>query len=145
MNASHEEAGRTPESEGRPGSDARTWAMLVHLSALLGGVFSGGLAVFVGPLVIWLLKRGEHPFVDDQGKEALNFNLSVWLICLIAWVAYVVFGVATIGIGLVLGLPFMLLGVLLLVVFWFVVTIVAMIRASDGVAYRYPLALRLIK
>lgn len=145
MNASHEEAGRPPESADRPGSDARTWAMLAHLSALIGGVFSGGLAVFVGPLAVWLIKKDQYAFVDDQGKEALNFNLTVWLICVVAWVAYWVFGLATLGIGLLLGLPLLLLGGLALAVFWFVATIIGMVRASDGVAWRYPLSLRLIK
>ncbi|MEZ5431721.1 MAG: DUF4870 domain-containing protein [Verrucomicrobiales bacterium] len=50
-------------------ADERNMAMLAHLL--------GGLASFLGPLVIWLMKREESPFVNDQGREALNFQITV--------------------------------------------------------------------
>ena len=57
-------------------ADAKTWAMVAHLAGLLGmGVPIVGHVL--GPLVIWLLKRDEHPFIDHQGKEAINFQLSM--------------------------------------------------------------------
>ena len=62
-------------------AEQRQWAMFAHLSALVGGVITGGWAFsvgcFIGPLIIWMIKKDTMPFVDDQAKEALNFNLTV--------------------------------------------------------------------
>ena len=123
-----------------PSREERQWAMFAHISALAGGLLSstvGGLGVFVGPLVIWLMKREEMPFVDDQGKEALNFNITFAAIAL----ALVVLGVVTLGIGFILTLPLLVVAG----VAWLVLTIAAAIRANEGQTYRYPFAIRLIK
>jgi len=123
-----------------PSRDERQRAMLAHLSALAGGLVSsvfGGWGVFVGPLVIWLLKKDSMPFVDDQGKEALNFNLTM------AAIAFVLFLLTlfTLGIGIIVTGPlFALLGLV-----WLAFTIVASIRANEGKRYRYPFAVRLIR
>jgi uncharacterized Tic20 family protein len=85
----------------------------------------------IGPLVVWQVKKDTLPFAADQGKEALNFNITM----LIA--AFIGFLLTFILIGLVL-LP--LIGIA-----WLVFTILAGIKANEGVAYRYPYALRLIK
>ena len=114
--------------------------MFAHLSALAGGLLSswiGGLGVFIGPLVIWLMKREEMPFVDDQGKEALNFNITFAAIALVL----VVLGVITLGIGFIVALPLLVI----LGIAWLVLTIVAAIRSNEGTTYRYPFAVRLIK
>ncbi|MDN5924561.1 MAG: DUF4870 domain-containing protein [Xanthomonadales bacterium] len=114
--------------------------MFAHLSALLGGLCSswfGGWGVFVGPLIIWLVKKDTMPFVDDQGKEALNFNITV----AIAFVALGLFAIMTFGIGLIIAIPaWVIIGI-----YWLVFTIIAAIKSNEGVAYRYPLTLRLIK
>ncbi len=112
-----------------PSKEERNWALLAHLSAV-AGVLLAGLGMVLGPLVIWLLKREDSEFVADQAKEALNFNITMLL-------GYIV-GVILIPvlIGLVI-LP--VLGLLHLVLM-----IVAMIRASEGERYRYPVALRLV-
>ena len=90
-----------PSSDGSTGeisAEARQMAMFAHLSALLGGLLTsaaGGWGCFVGPLIIWLIKKDTMPFVDDQGKEALNFNITM----AIAFVVLVIFSIVTIGIG----------------------------------------------
>ena len=119
----------------------RQWAMFAHLSALLGGIITAGwagcLGCFIGPLVIWLVKKETMPFVDDQGKEALNFNITV----AIAFFVLFVLTIVTLGIGALISVPlFFVIGI-----GWLVLTIIASIKANDGVAYRYPLTLRLIK
>jgi hypothetical protein len=85
----------------------------------------------LGPLIIWLVKRNDHPFIDDQGKESLNFQITVMiaiLICIPLMFVCVGFILApAIGIAAV------------------VLVIIASIRASKGEAYRYPWTLRLIK
>ncbi|AMW30250.1 MULTISPECIES: DUF4870 domain-containing protein [Arthrospira] len=55
--------------------ESRTWGMIAHLSSFVGYVIP--VANIVGPLVIWLLKKDEMPFVEDQAKEALNFQISI--------------------------------------------------------------------
>lgn len=125
---------------GIPGAEERQWAMFAHLSALLGGILTGavgGLGVFIGPLVIWLIKKETMPFVDDQGKEALNFNITIGIIA----VGLVILSILTFGIGLLLAIP---VG-LVVGLGWLVFTIIAAIKSNEGVAYRYPLCLRLVK
>lgn len=122
-------------------ADARQWAMFAHLSALLGGIATAGWAgtvgCFIGPLVIWLVKKDTMPFVDDQGKESLNFNITVAIIFLALWILTIV----TLGIGLIISVPvFFVVGIA-----WLVLTILASVKANEGVAYRYPFALRLIR
>jgi len=99
--------------------------MLAHLL----GAFTG----FIGPLLIWLLKKDSDPFVDDQGKEALNFQLTI----LIAMFASVV--LAVVSCGFLFFLP--LVPAILNLIF----CILGAVEANKGVAYRYPLALRMIQ
>ena len=109
--------------------DDRTWGLLAHLSALAGYVIPFGN--IVGPLIVWLIKKDQSWFVNDQGKESLNFQISVTIYLIIS--AILVFVV--VGIVLVIAVA---IGALILV-------IVAAVRANEGVTYRYPLTLRLIK
>ena len=118
-----------PVPSGAPSADDRQWGMFAHLSALSGVVIPFGN--IIGPLVVWQVKKDTLPVAADQGKEALNFNITM----LIA--AFIGFLLTFILIGLVL-LP--LIGIA-----WLVFTILAGIKANEGVAYRYPYALRLIK
>lgn len=114
--------------------------MFAHLSALVGGLLTsavGGWGTFIGPLIIWLVKKDSMPFVDDQGKEALNFNITVS----IAMFALLLLSIVTLGIGLVIAIP----GWIIIGITWLVLTVIAAIKANEGKAYRYPLTLRLIK
>ena len=113
-----------------PTENERTWGMLAHLSALVGLVFPL-VGNILGPLLVWLTKRDQSAFIATHAKEALNFNITVTL-------AGVVCGfLALIFIGFLLGTA--------LFIAWLVMTLVAAIRASEGVVYHYPLSLRLIK
>lgn len=125
-------------------AEERQWAMFAHLSALLGGLLTslfGGWGTFVGPLIIWLLKKDTLPFVDDQAKEALNFNITVAILALVMAGVFGFFTLVTLGLGLIVVVPI----VAAFVLAWLVVTILAAIRANEGKAYRYPFAIRLIK
>jgi len=103
--------------------------MLAHLTAFSG--FLIPLGSVIAPLIVWLVKRDQSPFVADQGKEALNFNISVLLAGVICGVLVWIF------IGILLGVA--------LFIFWLAMTIIAGIKASEGVRYRYPFTLRLVK
>ena len=109
--------------------DDRTWAMLCHLSGLAGYVVPFG-NIF-GPLIIWLIKRDQSWFVDDQGKEALNFQISWAIYMIVSIIAILVLvGIVLVGIVAIGGL---------------VLLIVAAVKANEGVSYRYPLTIRFIK
>lgn len=109
--------------------EERTLGMLCHLLALSGYVVPFGN--IIGPLVIWLLKKDQSQFVDDQGKESLNFQISLSIYAIIAGFSIFVL------IGIVL-LPVVLL-------FGLIMVVIATIKANEGVAYRYPLTIRFIK
>lgn len=125
-----------PSSDAGLSAEEKQWALFTHLAALTG-LFTGGVGNIVGPLIIWLIKKDTLKFVDDQGKEALNFNITL----LIVGVGLFLLTLVTFGLGIVITVP---VGIVLGIA-WFVLTIIATINASNGVAYRYPFTLRLIK
>ena len=129
-----------PPPSNSPSAEERQWAMFAHLSALLGALLTGavgGWGSFIGPLIIWLVKKDTMPFVDDQAKEALNFNITVSAVFLALWVLTFI----TFFIGAILTFPLMfIIGVAALV---FIV--IAAIKSNEGTAYRYPFTLRLVK
>ena len=59
----------------QPTKDERMWTMFAHMSGVVGALLSVNFLPFLGPLIIWLVKKDESDFVDDQGKEALNFSI----------------------------------------------------------------------
>ena len=129
-----------PPPTGTSSKEERQWAMFAHLSALLGGLVTsavGGWGFFLGPLVIWLMKKDTMPFVDDQAKEALNFNITVSAIFLIL----LILTFLSLGIGALITVPVMLIVGIAALVF----IVIAAIKSNEGVAYRYPFAIRLIK
>lgn len=118
-------------------AEATNWAAGAHLASLVALV---GVPSILGPLVVWLVKRDDHPFVADQARESLNFQISVLIYAIVGGIAALVFGLATLGIGFIAVIPIAIvfaLGVFLL-------PIIAAIKASDGDRYRYPLTLRFI-
>jgi len=126
---------------GADSAEQRQWAMFAHLSALLGGLvtsgWAGSIGFFIGPLVIWTMKKDTMPFVGDQAKEALNFAITVSLACFVL----LMLTILSLGIGALLTIPLMMIiGVTALVLI-----IIAAVKANEGVAYRYPIALRLVK
>ncbi len=108
--------------------DEKMWAMLTHISTFAAFVFPVGN--IIAPLIIWLIKKDEFPLVDDQGKEVLNFQISM-TIYIIASVVLVFF---VIGIPVLIGL----------VIFDFIITIIGAVKANDGIKYRYPITIRFL-
>jgi uncharacterized protein len=111
------------------GSDERQWGMFAHLAALAGFIIPFGN--MIGPLVVWQIKKNEMPFVDDQGKESLNFQITVSIAVFVSTLLTVIL------IGFLL-IAIVVIGAL-------VFTIIGAIRANAGERYRYPFALRLVK
>lgn len=107
--------------------------MIAHLAALVGWL-GNGVGFLLGPLIVWAIKKDQHPFVDEQGKEAINFQLTVIIAGLIS--VALVFTI----IGILIAIPMLILIGILAVVF----PIVAAMHANDGKHYRYPISWRFI-
>lgn len=110
--------------------DEKTMGMFCHLLSFTGymGIPFGNI---MGPLVLWLIKREESSFIDECGKESVNFQISMTIYALVNAILVLVF------IGIV--------GLLVLVIIDIVCTIKATIKANEGVVYQYPMTIRFIK
>jgi uncharacterized Tic20 family protein len=119
----------TPPAAPSASSQTRTWNVLCHASALLG-LFTHFVGHLLGPLIVWLVKRGDSPEIDAHGKESLNFQLSMLIYDCIAGILCII----------VIGIP-------LLIALWIantVLVIIASIKASEGQFYRYPFTIRFL-
>ena len=110
--------------------DVRNWAMLCHLSALVGWL-GNGIGFIVGPLIVWLIKRQEHPFIDEQGKEAVNFQITMFIALFVSGILVLV----------VIGIVMLIVVGIMMIVF----PIIGAIRANEGESYRYPFSIRFIQ
>jgi uncharacterized protein len=119
-------------------NETRNWALAAHLSAFVGAWL---LLAFIGPLIVWMTKRDDHPFIDHHAKEALNFNLSLILYGVLLAILAIPIGLVTLGLGLI---PLVLVGAAL-AIGWLVLTIVAAVNAANGEAYRYPITIRFVR
>ena len=96
--------------------------------------FTGYIIPFgniIGPLIIWLIKKDQSAWVDQHGKEALNFQISVAIYAIVAGI-----------------LTLVVIGILLLIavgIFSLVMIIIASVKANNGEMYYYPLTIRFIK
>src|SRR4051812_13644796 len=110
-----------PVATGAVSQDEKTMGMLCHLLAIF--------TWFLGPLIIWLMKKDTMPFVNDQGKEVINFEITValaFIVCII--LTFVIIGAFLMPIVGIANIVFLIIGTL---------------KAKDGIAYRYPFSLRL--
>lgn len=108
-------------------SEIRNWCVLCHAAALLGFFFHF-LGHLLGPLIVWLIKRGDSPEIDAAGKESLNFQISMLIYDIIAGILCLV-----------------LIGIPILIALWVlntVLVIIASVKTSNGEFYRYPLTIR---
>jgi uncharacterized Tic20 family protein len=109
---------------------AITWATFCHVGALslYLGIPFGHIII---PLVLWLIKKNEYPFVDEQGKESLNFQISMSIYALVA-------GLLTFAL-----VGFLVFPILIVVHVVFIIT--AIVKTNKGENYRYPITIRIIK
>jgi uncharacterized protein len=105
--------------------DVLTMAMLCHLL--------GGLLGILGALIMWLVKKDDHPFIDDQGKESVNFQLANLIAQLVGMVVVVA------SCGFLFFIP------IIIYVGQLVYAIIAAMKANEGQWYRYPVTIRFIK
>jgi uncharacterized protein len=107
----------------------RTTAVAAHLSTFAGLIVPFGSVI--GPLAVWLSRRHRDPFIDQAGREALNFGISIAIYGAVVLVATL----------MLVGIPFLIVGV----VAWVVLASLAAVKASQGQAYRYPLTMRFVR
>ena len=113
--------GPAPTFETTP--EERTFGMLAHLLGIVLG--------FLGPLIIWLIKKDESSFVNDQGKEALNFQITVFIAMMVCGVlTFVIIGCILVPLVAVANIVFIIIGAM---------------AANRGEAYRYPFAIRIVQ
>ncbi len=118
-------------------SNIRLWTVLCHASALAGLIVPAAGHI-LGPLIVWLLKRGDSAEIDEHGKESLNFQISMFIYTTVLGVICFILMFVLIG--------FLLMPLLaVLYVADVVLVIIASLKASEGQLYRYPLTIRLIK
>lgn len=123
---------KSPATPYPPGGESdRSWAIGMHASALIGLLVPFGN--LLAPFVLWLIKRPESPYLDEVGKEVVNFQITYLIYAL----ACAVIAFITCGVGAILGIP--------LVIVWLIFIILGIIRTSNGEPYRYPTTIRLIK
>ena len=130
----------------------RQWAAIAHLAALVLALCTSwiaGVAGVLGAGVVYLLKRDDSAFIAAHAREAMNFNLSMFIYACVATVIGVILlgaTVLTLGLGAILTLPAGLLLVLAyaaMAITWLVCSVLAIVKAWGGEAWRYPLTLRL--
>jgi hypothetical protein len=114
--------------------DARQWAMFCHLAGL-AGLLIPVIGNIVAPLIIWQIKKEEHPFVDEQGKEAVNFQISMSLYLLVSAPIWLLLSFVCIGVFIPAAVGIVDLVFLL----------IAAVKTNSGLHYRYPLTIRFIK
>lgn len=115
-------------------SDARAWAMLAHLSAVIAAIASVGWLTIVGPLAVWLLKKDSSPFVRNAAAGAVNFTLTMWLVSLIGWILTLTVVFSFIGI------PMIVIGSAGSIV----LGIYGALKAWRGESYSYPWQVRVL-
>lgn len=109
--------------------DEKNMGIAVHLASFAGYLIPFGS--IVGPLIVWLMKRDELPFVDSCGRNCLNFKISVAIYMVVS------------AILMLIGIGFILLA--MLAIADIVLTIIAAIKASEGKVYQYPMSINFIK
>jgi uncharacterized Tic20 family protein len=124
-------AGGANQATGTGAADqaVRNTAVAAHLSTFAGLIVPFGSVI--GPLAVWLTRRDRDPFIDQAGREALNFGISI-----------AVYGAVALAAALLLvGIPLLIVGV----VAWVVLASLAAAKASQGQSYRYPLTMRFVR
>jgi len=115
--------------------EAKQWAMIAHVISLAGLVVIV-IGFSLGPFIVWITKKDDHPFIDEQGKEALNFQLTM-LLAFISFFPLIFPFIIFVLLGIVLELAVLACAIIF--------PIIGAIKASAGFHYRYPFAIRFIK
>jgi hypothetical protein len=142
MNANNPSQGHTPPPVNSMGraydpdatSDERTYALFMHLS-LLAHIVLSIIAIAI-PIVMWAVKKNESPFLDDHGREAINFQISLLIWSIIFTVLAIPLAIITCGVGVIVAFVPYIVGIIGM--------IQASVAANRGEFYRYPMTFRFL-
>jgi len=144
-----------------PTSEERTWGMLTHFASVLGFFFPFGS--LIGPLIAWSVKKHESTFVDENGKSAVNFNLTWTIVLAIFWITWLIMFLSKISyfimradsgaldspedipVRFILNALGFMMPIVLIYLFKFVMMLIATIQSSNGTVFKYPLSYNFIK
>ncbi|XCB30742.1 DUF4870 domain-containing protein [Arcanobacterium hippocoleae] len=115
-------------------SEERTWAILAHISAIIATFISAGWLSFIGPLLVWAIKKDSSAYVRNSAAQSFNFNLSLWILNALAWVLF--FTIILIPIAILIWISTFIL------LLWHHIR--AVIAASNNRVYHYPLQLKIL-
>ena len=124
-------------------SESKKWAALIHLAGLAGYVIPFG-HIF-GPLVVWLMKKDGNDFVDENGKSAINFQISLTIYSLVGVFFFFISFFATMSGGGFFAFPMMIGAVFIFYGIELLLIALAASSAYSGKVYRYPLTIRFLK
>lgn len=125
--------GQNPSTR-KPEGDDRLWAMLAHLSAPIAAIVSAGWLTFLGPLIVWLVKKDSSPYVRKAAAGAFNFSITMALVSILGWI--LTFTV----VGAIIGIPMIIVGGLGAIV----LGVVGAIKAWNGEPFTYPWQLKIL-
>jgi uncharacterized Tic20 family protein len=127
-------------------SEAKKWSAFIHLGTLLGYVFPFGH--ILGPIIIWMIKKDSDPFIDENGKSAINFQISFTIysiiICMIFFFAAFAFAFASSEAGIIF-IPMLFLFIFVFFLIEIIFIALGASSAYNGKVYRYPLTIRFLK
>lgn len=123
--------------------DTKNWAAAVHLAALAGFVFP--LGNILGPLIIWLIKKDSSDFINQSGKSALNFQISLTIYSIIGFLFLFMSFFATIEQGGAFLMFPMIAGFILLSIIEILFIVFAAVSTDNGKVFRYPLSIRFLR
>lgn len=127
-----------------PSSSARTWSVLCHLAGF-GGYVVPVLGSILLPLFFWLMRKDEDPYIDEHGREALNFQITLFFVYMAIFAMGVMVFLSSMLVGpVVLGILPLFSAFLLIPLYQIAMIIVAAVKANEGEHFRYPLTLRLV-
>ncbi|MEK6975081.1 MAG: DUF4870 domain-containing protein, partial [Candidatus Thermoplasmatota archaeon] len=122
--------------------DERQYGLLLHLSALAGLIIG---FFFVGPLVMWLIKKDQSAFIDRHGRAAMDFQLSMLIYMVAGALLIGLITIATLGFGLLLLIPVIILAAIAAGLVLIIFPIIAGTKANQGLEYDYPLSIRMLR
>lgn len=117
----------------------KTYSSITHLSSFAGWIFPFGNVIV--PFVLWSAKKSESAYIDNHGKAAINFQLSLMLYSFLLALLIIPLTIFTLGLGLVA----VLLGIIPAIILIIATVISASIKATNGEYYDYPFTIEFIK
>ena len=117
----------------------KNYSAITHLSGFAGWFFPFGN--ILAPLVLWAAKKNESSYINEHGKAAVNFQLSLLLYCFLLGILLIPIAIFTLGLGIIA----IIIGIIPVVILKIVLIISGSIKASNGEMYHYPFTIDFIK